>query len=54
MELWFPSDVIDYNVEMTSVLFWYLSNLQFSNLLQMGMPKSLHFKKAHIMEATGN
>jgi len=54
MELWFPSDVIDYNVEMTSVLIWYLSNFHFANFLQMGMPKFLYFKKAHIMEAIGN
>lgn len=54
MELWFPSDVIDYNVDMTSVLIWCLSNLQFSNFLHMNMPKFLYFKKAHIMEATGN
>jgi hypothetical protein len=54
MELWFPSDVIYYNVDMTSVLIWCLSNLQFSIFLQMGMCKFLNFKKAHIMEATWN
>ena len=54
MELWFPSDVIDYNVDMTSVLIWCRSNLEFPNFLQMGMPKVLYFEKAHIVKASGN
>ena len=40
MEFLFPSDMIDYHVDMTAVLIWCLGNVQFSDFLQMGMPCS--------------
>lgn len=45
MEFLFPSDMIDYRVDMTAVLIWCLGNVQFSDFLQKGMPMFLYFKK---------